>query len=192
MQLWRSLIEQGCRGRSTQPLKVEGGEVCTIEWGRVSSPNSGHQNNWLALQPASDERQRTHAGVVKPLCIVDDQDNWARVRGVTHELERGKRDAKWIRLKFSAHAERGVDRSSLGFRQVFGQPDNGMQELVQPGEGELSLRFDPDRGEDTASPGPDALSGALQQRRLADPRFATHDQRPAGIGKAVDKLVEEP
>ncbi len=138
--------------------------MCTIERGRVSSAHCGHQNHGLALQPASDERQRTHAGVVKPLRVVDDQDYWARVRGVTHELEGGKRDAKWIRLDFSAHAERGVDRSSLRFRQVFGQPDDGMQELVQPGECELSLRFDPDRREDTASPAPQALSGALQQR----------------------------
>jgi hypothetical protein len=77
--------------------------------------------------------------VVKPLRVVDDQDHWARVRGVTNKLEGGKRDAKWIRLEFSAHAERGVDRSSLRIRQVFGQPDDGVQKLVQPGERQLSL-----------------------------------------------------
>ena len=158
----------------------------------MSSANGGHQRHWLALQPASDERQRTHAGVVEPLRVVDDQDHWASVRGVTHKLKGGKRDAKWIRLEFSAHAERGVERSSLGFRQVFGQPDDGMQELVQSGEGELSLRFDANRGQDAAAPGADALSGALQQRRLADPRFAADDQRSAGVvGKPIDEFVEE-
>ena len=99
-----------------------------------------------------------------PVHVVNDQDHWARVRGVTNELEGGKRDAKRIRLEFSAHAERGVDRSSLRFRQVFGQTDDGMQELVQPSKCELSLRLDPNRGKNTASPGPDAPSGALQQR----------------------------
>jgi hypothetical protein len=42
--------------------------------GRVSSPNGGHQNHWLALQPAGDERQRTcWSG---PLRVVDHQDHW--------------------------------------------------------------------------------------------------------------------
>ena len=34
VQLGRRLIEQRCRGRSAQPLQVEGGEVCSVERGR--------------------------------------------------------------------------------------------------------------------------------------------------------------
>ena len=66
-----------------------------------------------------------------------------------------------------------------------------MQELVQPSEGELNLRLDSHGGQDACTYRHGPLTGALQQRRLADACLAADDQCSAGIGKSIDKGVEE-
>jgi hypothetical protein len=42
----------------------------------------------------------------------------------------------------------------------------------------------------TRAPSELALPGAVQQRRLADPGLAAHDERPAPLAKAVEERVE--
>ncbi len=98
VQLGCSLIEQHGRGRTAKPLQVEGRQVCILEWRRMPSADGSHQRHWLAVEPARDERQRAHGRLVEPLCVVDDQHHWARVRGVTHKLKDRERDSKRIRL----------------------------------------------------------------------------------------------
>jgi hypothetical protein len=65
-----------------------------------------------------------------------------------------------------------------------------MQELVQPGEGELGLCFDASRRQDPTAAGLKALASTLQQRRLADARFAADDQRAADTRQTIDEPIE--
>jgi predicted ATPase len=66
----------------------------------------------------------------------------------------------------SALLERSrVQRSSLCDRQVFGQTDDRMQQLVQPSERELGPRFNADRREDSATSGFGAGRGVRGERR---------------------------
>ena len=128
--------------------------------------------------------------MVKPLHVVDDQDHWARVRSVTHKLEGGQRDAK----RSGSSSPLTPNVASIARRcasdRCSASPDDGVQEPVQPGEWRAQPQIRPNRGEDTAAPGAQAHSGALQQRRLADARLAADEQRSADIGKAIDKFVE--
>ncbi len=158
----------------------------------MSSADGNHQGHRLTVQPARDERQHAQRRLIEPVCVVGDQDHWACVRGVTHELKGGEGDAKWIWVQVSTYAERGIQRLTLAFRQVFGQPDDGMQKLVQPGEREFGLRLNPDRGQDAAATYPATFSGALQECCFADAGFATDGQRAAAaLTEPVDELVDE-
>ena len=58
--------------------------------------------------------------------------------------------------------------------------EHGRAQLMQPCEWELHLGFDARRPHDVTSRR--ALDAVLQQRRLADPRFAAQDQHPALTG----------
>jgi hypothetical protein len=57
--------------------------------------------------------------------------------------------------------------------------EDGTQELVQPGVGQLRLRLDSRRSQDREPPTPGGALSTPQQRRLADPRLSGQDQDTA-------------
>jgi len=62
---------------------------------------------------------------------------------------------------------------------------------MQAGECEFGLRLDADGRQDARAHSSGSLAGAIQQRRLADTRFAAEDQRSATIIKATEERVHE-
>ena len=71
----------------------------------------------LVLQPPCDEGQHVKARTVEPLCVVRDQQQWARVRRVGNKSVGGKGDAERIRLHQVVETECCVERLSLGIRE---------------------------------------------------------------------------
>jgi hypothetical protein len=66
-----------------------------------------------------------------------------------------------------------------------------MQQLMQPCEGKLGLRLDSDGGQGPSAKISGSPTGALQERRLADPCFAPDHQRSTTLLEAIENVVQE-
>ena len=93
------------------------------------------------------------------------------------QAQDGQRDQEAVRRRPGTEAERGPQRSALGSRETLEAAQHRRAQLVQPGERELHLRLDPGGAGHSAARG--VLDQVVQQRRLANARFAVHHQDPA-------------
>jgi hypothetical protein len=119
-----------------------------------AAPRASWLNGWDACKHRGTPSRRRRSGGV--------QIHSVRLPGyyVSTEVIFGQPEE---RLHFLHEAGSGAG-PTLCLRQVFGKPDDGMQELVQAGEGKLGLRFGARRREDADACAPHVLSSTLQQR----------------------------
>ena len=131
----------------------------------------------LGQQPAGRERQALHRGLVEPLRVIDQAGQRLVLRRGGQQAQHRQPDQETIRSLPLPHPERDRQRVALRPRQLVQPSEHRHAQLVQSGERELHLRLD--------APGPDhakaqrPASRIIQQRRLADPGLAAHDQHGA-------------
>jgi hypothetical protein len=150
------------------------------------------QRDALGQEPAGDERQRLHRDAVQPLGIVDDADQRRLLGHLGQEAQHGQPDEEPVRRLAAAHAERGAQRITLRIGDPIHAVQQWSTELMQAGERELHLGLDAGRRGDPAARR--ARDEVLEQRRLADPRLAAHDQdatlaRPDAVQQPVQRLA---
>ena len=144
----------------------------------------------LGEQPASDESERQGRRPVEPLGVVDDAEQRPLLRHLGHEPEHGEPDQEAVRRRPGGHAEHGPERVALWGRQPLHPVEHRRAQLVQARERELHLRLHPDGPGDRQAGG--CPGQVIEQRGLADPRLAAHDQRPADPYADVrEQLLEE-
>ena len=80
--------------------------------------------------------------------------------------------------------------AALRVGQVLHRVQGGPQQLVQAGEGQVRLRLDAGRGEHPVAPAARGVDRSGQQRGLADPGLAPHEQGSARGREAVEELQE--
>ncbi len=127
-------------------------------------------------------REGEHLGrrPIEPLGVVDEADEGSIVRHLGQQPQEGQTDEEAIGRRTCPEAERRVEGIALGT----GQPDQTVQhrcaELVQPGEGQLHLGFDPSGPCDPA-PGRPPFE-VVEQHGLADARLAAQHEHLAAAG----------
>ena len=143
-----------------------------------------------AAEAARHERERLRRGLVKPLGVVHDPQEWLLLRHVREQAEDGQADEEPVRRVAAASSERGAERVALRAGQALDPIRERRAELVQPRVGELHLGLDARRPRD-----PEAGRAAgemLEQRCLADPRLAAKNEHPTlPRSHAREQIVED-
>jgi hypothetical protein len=133
-----------------------------------------HQRDRLGQQAAPDEAEDLSGGPVEPLRVVHHAQQRPFLRRLRHQAERGQSDQEPVRVVARGQPERDAQRAPLRCGQRTEPGEYRCAQLVQAGEGQLHLRFDPDR---TGHREPRGRSDQVaQQLRLADPGFAPQHQ----------------
>ena len=147
------------------------------------------QRNLLGDESSGRKRKRLRGRAIEPLCVVDDDQERAFFGRFRQEAERGETDEEGVRGGAHAQAERDGQGLALRRRQAIHQAKDRGEESLQGTEGELDLPF---RSGGPQDPEPRRrLDGSLEQRGLAQTRFAEDHQRAASSGPgALEQTIE--
>ncbi|GAA0245725.1 hypothetical protein GCM10009527_048030 [Actinomadura nitritigenes] len=183
-------VHQG-RGRlGGQPAEAQDGEVGGGQRpvGRPAAPGRHQQRDRVVLDPARREPHRLDGRDVGALAVVDHAEQRAFGRQLRQEGEGGEPGEERVDAGGGLHSERRAQRRGLRVRQQADPVGDGPEQQVQGRVGQFRLALG---ARDAQHPhaGRRALHRLLQQRRLADPRVADDDQRPA---RARAGAVDEP
>jgi len=145
---------------------------------QLTQPRRHDDRQPVGLDPPGREEQRVHGRAVDPLGVVDQAQDRLAVGQLGQQAKHPGRDqepALPAGLVQAEGARQGVGlRGWQGGQQVQGRAQQG----VQPGEGQPALGVDPVRPQHPHAVGP--LGRVAEQRGLAHPRVAGHDQRVTG------------
>ena len=171
-----------------QPVQPEPGQAGQVVQGR-RRPGREHQRDRLGQQAASDEPEDLSGGLVEPLRVVHHAQQRPLLGRLRHQAERREGDQEPVRVVARGQPERHAQRAPLGCGEGPEPAEHRNAQLVQAGEGELHLRFHPDRAGHREIR---RLAGQVaQQRRLADPRFAPHHEDGAlAAARAREQLAQ--
>jgi hypothetical protein len=127
--------------------------------------------------------------MVQPLCVIDNSQERPLLGRLGQQAENGQTNQERIRRGARDQSERDGKRLVLGLRETVRKVEERGTQLLSRRERELHLRFDPGRPGDPKLAR--SLDRILEERRLADARFAMHDQHAAApAAHAVQQPVE--
>ena len=129
---------------------------------------------------------------VEPLRVIDNSQQWLLLGGLGQQAEDRQSDQERIRRRVGGarnQSERDAKRVVLGLRETVHKVEERGTQLLNRRERELHLRLDPGRPGDPKLAR--SLDRVLEQRRLADARFAMHHQHAAApAAHAVQQSIE--
>ncbi|HWD76182.1 MAG TPA: hypothetical protein VG371_13655 [Solirubrobacteraceae bacterium] len=151
-----------------------------------------HERDLLRQQAASHERKRPRRRVVQPVRVVDTSQERTLLGRLGQQAEDRQSNQERIRRGVGGvrnQSERDAKRVVLGLRETVQKVQERGTQLLNRRERELHLRFGPGRPRDPKPPR--SLDRVLEQRRLADARFAMHHPHAATpAAHAVQQPVE--
>ncbi len=157
--------------------------------GRVA--DGEHERHRLGEQPAGDEAEHLRGGRVEPLRVVDDAQQRALGSGLGEEAQRRERDQEAVGRGAGRQPQGDAEGRLLRGRQGVEPAEQRRAQLMEAGERQLHLRLDAGHPRDAEAR---RLPGAVvQQRGLAHPGLAPHDQhRAAVIASVLEQPIERP
>ena len=156
----------------------------------IAGTDGGDQNHRRALKAPGDHRQHLGAGRVEPLRVIREQHQRITGRRGREQFQCSEGDEEQIGTSPRRHAERRQYRVPLGCRQAAYPFHEGLDDLVQTGEWQISLQ--PGTSDRQRLHPPPTRSGARggQQARLAHARAAPHEQGRAAPRDAVQQFAD--
>ena len=135
------------------------------------------------------ERERSDGGVVEPLRVVDQAQEWLLLRSLGEKTENGEPDEKRARRLSRPPPECDVESVTLGVGKSFAELQERRTERLQRSVVELHLSLDA-RGADQLK----VLARVVrvfEQRSLADPGISVHHEHTAvSIACRLEQAVE--
>ena len=147
------------------------------------------QNDALGLEPACGEGERVSRRLIEPVRVVDHREQRCLFARLSEQTEDSDTNEEAIPNRCLPQAQGATECRHLRLGQPFEPIEDRMEELVEPGEGELGFRLDPDRSQDPHVGG--LLLGVREQRGLPDARLSAHDKgttlrRPRAGDESLD------
>ena len=153
--------------------------------------------------PVRSRREEEHDGVgdeslgreqqcigrrpVEPLCIVDDDEQRPRFGSRGEQVQRRRAGREAVERRRLTEPERASKHVCLRGRELWQVVEQRPEQLEQARELELGLGLDSERPQDRHSLG--ALNGVIEQRSLADPGFAAHEERAAAPTSSLQQQL---
>ncbi len=177
-------VERAGNDRGEQRLRLGVGEAMEDQFGQSLElldrlAQGKHQRGGLGPEPARDERQHLSRWPIEPVGIVDGAHERLVGTDLGEQAEDGQPHQESVDLAALAHAEGGGERIALRSRQAGHTIQHRRAQAMQPGEGQVQFRL---HAADLGNPEPRCRCGVPQQRRLPEPCFPAHHQRPTPPG----------
>jgi hypothetical protein len=152
-------------------------------------PRGEHERDLLRQEAASHECERPRRRMVQPVRVIDNSQQRPLLGRLGQQAEDRQSKQERIRRGPRDESERHAKRLVLRLRETVHKVEERGTQLLNRCERELHLGFDPGRPGD---PQPArSLDRVVEQRRLADARFAMHHQHTATpAAHAVQEPVE--
>jgi len=152
-------------------------------------PRREHERDLFRYETTRHKGQGPHGRTVEPLRVVNGTREWLLLGGFGQQAKDRQTDQESIRRGSRPKSERDAKCVVLRLRQTVRKLEERGTQLLDRSERKLHLRFDPGR------PGGPKLARrfdrVLEQRGLADARFAMHHQYAAApAARAVQEPVE--
>ncbi len=136
----------------------------------VSRPKPGHESDLLGLDAPEREFERSQRGRVAPLQVVERHEQRLLLRQLAERRDHREAEPEWIdgtRLVRIDSAQGDVERTRLRRGQVELRHPDGLEQLGEDAERELSLGFCRAGGERSEACVPRPVDRLLEQRGLA-------------------------
>ena len=118
--------------------------------------------------------------MIEPVCVVDNRQKRPLLGRLGQQAEDRQTHQERIGWKAGAEPKRHGERFLLGHGQSVHEAEERETQLLNRRERQLHLRFDASRPDDPElAP---SLDRVLEERGLADPGLAVHDQHAAPAG----------
>ena len=172
-------------------LGVEAGEDQLGQAGRLEGRRRAvtrreHHCHPVRSEPSGAEQQRSRAGGVQPVCVVDDAQHEALLGSRRQQRERGHPHQEGLDSGTVILPERDREGTCLRRRKLLAQPGERTQQAVQCGEGERRLDLEALGAQHCGSVA--VGDHRVEQRGLADARLASYDD---AAGRPAAGLVDE-
>jgi len=155
----RPLGEQRLRGCGRQTVDGQLRQPFGREDRLLRLARGEEQHDSLGMEPTGREHERLGRGVVEPVRVVDDTEEWALAGRTGKQGQRRRGDDEPLGHRPVLQGERGAERARLMSRQLRERVHDRSQELLQPCECDLRLGLDTERTQNAKSLGP--LDGML-------------------------------
>lgn len=180
---------QGCGRRPVEPSDGERGKPgCHAAASTVA--RSEQQGGGFGSDPAGREGERVHRRLVEPLHVVDQTEERSVGAEPREHRQHPEADDERVLHAVVAEAEDRPQRGGLGRRKPVDEVQYGQEQLVQPAEGEVHLRFDALDAQQAHSAG--SRRGVVEQRGLAYARLAVQEEGGAPPPSAVGQDQVDP
>ena len=175
-------------GARLQAVQFDHGQAARVKGSGCGAHGDEH-GHALGVQPAGQERHHLGGGTVKPLGVVDHDQQRLAVGRDRHQVECRDADGQRLGVHRRADRERSGQRRSLDVAKGTDVLLERPQQLGQRCERELALRLEPagrEHGHAVAR-----SHGILEQGALADARFAgDHDDRTLPSQSRVERGLD--
>ena len=148
-----SLIQSEPDSRAQQRAGVAVVHAAHLQLGEVSKllprfTRGEHDPDGLRQQAPGDKRQRQRRGLIQPLRVIDDAQQWTLFGRGREQAQHGQPDEEPIGSGAGAQPEHDLQGPPLRVRE-FGEPvEQRRAQLMQTGEAQLHVRLHPDRPDD--------------------------------------------
>src|SRR5208283_3310744 len=149
------------------------------QWILVSVTNCDQHRGWLSLEPTRDKRESSTGWLIKPLRVLENQQQAGVLGRVADQLERRERDQVEVGSVLIGHAERREQGASLASGQPLRDVKYRAQELMEAAERKAGLRLNSHRRQQPDTVLARLLCDRRQQGGLPNPGRASHDQGTA-------------
>src|SRR5918996_851423 len=135
-------IDQRARGCRVEPTEAELREAGCLEAPNLALAGGEKHDDALGLEPPGDEGKRVGGRVVEPLRIIDETKERLAFCRLGEQAQGCERDKEAVPGSPLRQAESSAKGSRLRLWKILYVTEDGADDLVQRGKGELRLRLD--------------------------------------------------
>ena len=180
------MVVAASRGR---PVNHIDSTPVRVERAVLAFAGRGEQRHAIGLQPPDRERQRVLRRAIDPVRVVEHDEQRVGLRCGGEQAERRGPDREAVLGIAGPEPERGAQRVCLMLGDLVEMVPQRPAHLEQRRELELCLRLDAEGADDRHPVG--LVDRVVEERGLADPRFAADRERAAPTrAGTVEQLVK--
>lgn len=196
VEVGRGAPGERCRGGLVERGEVDGEERDVVERRAQRLAARADEQHPVVVDPARDEGEDDRARRVEPLDVLDAEEQRGRRSPLAQQVERGERDGDRLGRGTRRVVARGDGTDGApherGARVGHGSGEEGLEQLVQRGVGDVRLGGHTHAPQRERPLGPCGRDEVVEQGRLADARLAVEQDARAPGARRGQGVAQRP